>query len=237
MQSSTQSGQILGSLAAGLAITLIGGSQALLVGAGAYAGAAFVFAFLPKTPQPAKSTSASDDKQAPRRTLLAVLRSQAGLIPLMIVLSVVNLGFIGPFTVGLPSLVNQTFAEEAYWYGRLVAGVLVTASCILLGAIAAFIALTVAFFVLSGVASSLMNVGLMTLLQGAAPRRFIGRVMSVVSMLTLGLAPVSQALAGVRVAALNGQAVLVIGSLLSIVTAVVMAPLLSRSLHSIQPRQ
>lgn len=264
VQSLTQLGQILGAIVAGAAITLVGAQVAIMLGAAVYVAAAIVFACLRIRPHtaadPVAGDTTVDDPATKRLTTLRVLTRQRGLLPLLIVIGVFNIGFVGPFTIGLPALVDEGFGAEAYWFGiiqsgfaagsivgalwgsrlrgdwtglRLVVGEFVITLGIIAGAIAPLIALTLLCFVVSGIASGLMNVGLMTLIQHATPRQYIGRVMSVVSMVTLGLAPVSQALAGAGIAAFSGQAVLVMGALFSMATVACVAPLLISALRRV----
>lgn len=132
----------------------------------------------------------------------------------------VNLGFIGPFTVGLPALVSQA-GDGAANYGLLAAGF---AAVGMIGTRP----LVLALLALSGIGSGLANVVLITELQRSVDPAVLGRVMSLVMLASLGLAPLSQIAAGTLAQALGPAILFPVGAGFALVVLLVAGPNLRR---------
>jgi MFS family permease len=146
---------------------------------------------------------------------------------MFILIAVANFAFGGPVVVGVPYLANARFPEGAAAFGLIISGyaggnllgiilcgalprlsqrwmkvlmvVMFAVFGIGLGALA-WIHITEAavldMFVL-GVLNGYLSILLITGLQHNTPREMLGRIMSMVLLANLGLAPLSQAIAGV----------------------------------------
>jgi len=154
------------------------------------------------------------------------LTGHAALRFLFIVMAVVNFLFTGPLLVGIPVLADQRLPEGARAFGFLMsafaggnlAGLLLagvvskpigrTLSAILIGQIVAFglvlISLgwitstwtDVTLMLLLGIGSGYINIVVFTWIQQRTPKDMLGRMMSMTVLASMGLAPLSQALAG-----------------------------------------
>jgi len=145
---------------------------------------------------------------------------------LFIAMAVVNFLFVGPLLVGIPVLADQRLPEGARAFGFLMsafaggnlAGLLIagvvskpsgrTLSAILIGQIFASGAvligmgwitstwIDVTLMLLLGIGSGYINIVVFTWIQQRTPKDMLGRMMSMTVLASMGLAPVSQALAG-----------------------------------------
>ncbi len=146
---------------------------------------------------------------------------------LFIVMAVVNFLFTGPLLVGIPVLADQRLAEGARAFGFLMsayaggslAGMLLAGvvskptgrmlSTILIGQLVAYGAvligmgwitstwIAVALMLLLGIGNGYINIIVFTWIQQRTPKEMLGRMMSMMVLASLGLVPLSQALAGV----------------------------------------
>jgi MFS family permease len=138
-----------------------------------------------------------------------------------------NFIFSGPIIVGVPTLADIRLGGSAATFGiimgafgagnllgivlsspvlklvRLKMGAFFVAvivsfgiGLVLLGFVSS-IAICIAIFFISGVGNGVLAIALITFLQQSTPKEMLGRVMSLVTLASVGLAPISQALAGV----------------------------------------
>ncbi|MCX4822416.1 MFS transporter [Streptomyces sp. NBC_01142] len=178
------------------------------------------------TPLP---TDAARPKSTPRRDLtdgLGYIRRHPVLAPLLVVIALGDLGFVGPLNVGLALL-----ADERGWgasgmglilagfgcgsgaaslllavRGRMARAGLVQALALIVGAgavgalalmtqVAAAIGIAVAIGLLTGVSGAMCS----ALLQTETDPAYLGRVTSVSTLVSLGLAPLSFPLTGAAI--------------------------------------
>lgn len=254
-----QIGQMVGPLAAGAVITAAGYRPSFYAAAACYLLASSLLWVLHTPQASIRAAARPGMRTALGAELAAGIRivgRDAALLTLLLVIAVQNLGFVGPMAVGLPALVYDTLGLGAQWFtivqvafalGSLVGALLAArlpiaqtgpgivgcalASFAAIGAcaIAPLVGVTIALMTIAGLASGLLNVGVITVLQRVTAPDYLGRVMSLVTMASLGLGPVSQAIAGAAVATWSGGAVLAGGALLSLVLTVAMTPLLLRA--------
>jgi MFS family permease len=137
-----------------------------------------------------------------------------------------NFLFMGPFSVGVPVLANKRLAEEAAAYGLIMSafgggslagivlagtlprpkpayfGTLMLSITALLGIGLILLPLTVSTPVITlislvmGIMDGYIFISMMTWLQKRIPGELMGRVMSLIMLASVGLAPVSSTLAG-----------------------------------------
>ena len=140
------------------------------------------------------------------------------LLFLMLASMLINLFFMGPANIGLPSFVQEHgwsgavygYFESALGLGAVVGGILVglfkgfrghfrwialTASGIGMGLVATSIVSTwtlgVMCFGMAGVAMSLTDIPIITYVQTIVDKKMLGRVMSLLTFMSVGLTPVS----------------------------------------------
>jgi MFS family permease len=146
-----------------------------------------------------------------------------------ILIGVVNLALLGPIAVGIPVLAATQFEGGAFAYGAILsslgagalagvvaAGVLrrppgrafaaaMLVSCVLLGAGLALLGLVTstgpaaAAAFLIGLAEGYLVVEFITWLQIRTPRRELGRMLSILLFVSVGMAPISNLIAGALV--------------------------------------
>lgn len=154
------------------------------------------------------------------------LMNQTSLQFLFITMAAVNFLVTGPLMVGIPVLANQRLPEGAMAFGLLMSAyaggglggyvlggmlpkpsgrglsiflvALLVAFAVVLGSFG-WITLTWVDFVLMlllGIGNGYMGLMIFTWIQQRTPREMLGRVMSMVMLASMGLAPLSQTLAG-----------------------------------------
>lgn len=145
---------------------------------------------------------------------------------MFLVIAAINFLFVGPILVGIPVLADQWLAEGAMAFGMLMSGfaggnlvgfvlagtlprpngktvrllliTLLVAFGTVLGLIG-FIHLTWVDFVLMvllGLGNGYVTIILFTSMQNRTPKTMLGRIMSLLTLSSMGLVPVSQALSG-----------------------------------------
>lgn len=247
-----ESGNIAGPAIAGALVALASGGAALVSAGACYAFSAAALGLLS-----VRAGTGGGGQTGLRRSVAVGLRHvvrEPKLRWLLACMAGVNLGFIGPFTVGLPALVSQA-GDGAANYGLLAAGfaagslagglaagrittnrggTLILASVV--GACLPFAAvgmigtrpLVLALLALSGIGSGLANVVLITELQRSVDPAVLGRVMSLVMLASLGLAPLSQIAAGTLAQALGPAILFPVGAGFALVVLLVAGPNLRR---------
>jgi hypothetical protein len=154
------------------------------------------------------------------------LWSHSGLMFIFIIMGAVNFLFTGPLLVGIPVLADQRLPEGARAFGFLMsayaggnlagyilAGMLPkptgrTFSFIMIGLLASFGGVLASFgwirltwidcvlVLFLGAGNGYMGLVLFTWIQLRTPREMLGRMMSMVMLASIGLVPLSQAVAG-----------------------------------------
>ena len=241
LQTVTNTSNVAGPVTAGILVAVIGGNATILV-----AGAAYVLAFL--TLLALRSGDDQRDAAATEqsmwvRTVAGVryARADRPLMMLLIVVGVMNLGFIGPFAIAIPAHVldalggsppTLAWLQSGFASGSIL-GALIVASVwkrpagpgligsVLFIAIAqTAVALTtdpivaIGALTAGGIASGIANVVLIVAIQRRTPKAYIGRLMSLVMLLSMGLTPLSHALAGILTAIYPPSGVLLGGAVL-----------------------
>lgn len=146
---------------------------------------------------------------------------------LLVLVAAVNLAFSGPIAVGLPWLAEFRFDEGPAAYGIMIAGFgagallgtiaagslprvanlgyVTLGLALLLGlglggiALAPAVPIAVAILAVIGLGAGFLNVRVVAWLQARAEPSMIGRVMSLLMLSAIGLAPISYAVAGALV--------------------------------------
>jgi MFS family permease len=145
---------------------------------------------------------------------------------IVLVIAALNFLFVGPILVGVPVVADQRLAEGAVAFGLLMSGfaggnlggfllagalprptgkvmrqILLTLLAVFGAAMGmvGFITITwvdVGLMLLLGLGNGYMTIMLFTWIQTRTPRTMLGRMMSVVTLASAGLVPISQAIAG-----------------------------------------
>ncbi|MEJ2750987.1 MAG: hypothetical protein P8183_24225, partial [Anaerolineae bacterium] len=149
---------------------------------------------------------------------------------MFLVIAAINFLFVGPILVGIPVLADQWLAEGAVAFGMLMSGfaggnlvgfvlagalprpngkvirrlliVLLVTFGVVLG-LMGFIHLTWVDFALMGLlglGNGYVTIILFTSIQSRTPKTMLGRIMSLLTLSSIGLVPVSQALSGAVIA-------------------------------------
>jgi MFS family permease len=224
-----QAGGLIGPAIAGAVVAVAGAWPAFFVDAGSFLVSAAVLATLARTARVTAVeralTEIPEGAAAGGPTFLQVLRYGQILRVVLIVALIGNLVFAGAADVALPTLAHDRFGARGY--GTLLTGValglivgavlarrvktgprpayLVVGLGVLMGSAMAAVPFAggvlgaLACLFLFGVGNGWSGVTLTTVLQIWAPRALLGRVMSVVTLATTGLFPVSVILAGIGV--------------------------------------
>lgn len=170
--------------------------------------------------------------------------------------AIANLGFLGPFLVGLPAFVRQVLGGDASLFGVLLAafgggsllgaiiagrirhwrqgrttavGLGVAATALGLVSTADSLGWALGILAIGGVGSGLANVQLTVLLQLRSDPSMVGRIMSLLLFGSFALAPISQVGAGAIVEAGGPQLVFVVGACISLVGIAGAAPALRQA--------
>ena len=229
MQGSTQVMGLVGPALAGAVIALADTGPAFVMDAASF-GVAALAVFLVRGGRRA----APSIEAASRENVLASIRAgiraawaDPALRGMLVLISVVNLAFIGPVSVGLAWLAEDRFAGGSAAFGVLFSAwgggaligaiiggsirqipsfgaVLMAIACVLGAALAAIgvaptLPIALAIIAPMGVLIGLTNVQYISWLQRRAAGELLGRVMSLSMLASIGLAPVSLAAAGALV--------------------------------------
>lgn len=144
--------------------------------------------------------------------------------PLLLIIAVVNFSFAGPFTVGVAALADTRFAGGAMAFGVMLSawgggavlgavlagsiqnmhrrGLIMIADLMVMGAllgvlgVAPTVLVAAGAMVVMGFGGGFINVIMLAWLQRRADDAMLGRVMSLVMFASIGLAPLSYAIAG-----------------------------------------
>lgn len=245
---------ILGPAVAGAAVAFIGGEAALGLGAIAYAVA--VPWLMMMRPHLRQVAVVPEPYLAAMMRGLAAVWSDPVLKRLVAASAITNLGFLGPFLVGLPAFVQRVLVGDASLFGVLLAafgagsllgaimagrigrgheglttgvGLAVAAAAFGLVSAADSLGWSLGLLAVAGMGSGLANVKLTALLQLRSDPSMVGRVMSLLLFGSFALAPISQAGAGIVVQTIGPGLVFLIGAGISLVGIAVAAPALRRA--------
>lgn len=229
MRGSAQLSVLLGPAPAGALIALVGVAAAFAVDAATFVFAAAMIWLMAAGRAPAALAADSGGRQGLLRAIAAGFRyawADPAVRAALLLVAVIDFAFVGPFNVGVVSLAEGRFAGGAValglmlsaWGAGALLGTLVAGLTrprrrgLLLAAVAAVIGLGLALLGLApsvvvaaaliggmGFGSGLINVAAPSWLQARTDPAYLGRVMSLVSFASLGLAPVSFAVAGALV--------------------------------------
>jgi MFS family permease len=179
------------------------------------------------TPAPAGAPQAKESVWASIRAGIRYLWTDRLLRFIFMILMAVNFLLIGPIMVGIPVLANQRLPEGATAFGLLMSafaggnllGYLVVGSLprpsgaklrlimivlfagfgLVIGSLGVITSTWVDFglLFLLGLGNGFMAVLLMTWMQTRTPKELLGRMMALLMLSSIGLTPISQAIAGV----------------------------------------
>jgi MFS family permease len=237
---------IVGPALGGVAVSTLGSEIVLAVAALSYLGAALLLWPLQiqmQTYVRAEGHFLSELLAGARRVW-----GDPALRRLLLTIALVNLGFVGPFNVGLPALVQGSLGLGAEAFGLLAAafsigalsgvfiatlsgkinakGRLALGSVLVTGlgfgslGVVSGLVPALGLLAVAGIGSGLANVILITLLQLRTSEDLLGRVMSLVLVSSFGLAPLSQFLAGVIAEGLGVQTLFPIGACIMLLALV-----------------
>ncbi len=180
-----------------------------------------------RRPQPGQGAGQAESVWGSIMTGLRYLWANAGLRLMVLVMAAVNFLLMGPLMVGIPVLADQRLPEGALAYGLLMSayaggslsgyllagalphpnGAAMSRYLVLLlvgfGAVIGSLGLIRSTWVdfglllLLGLANGYFAITLISWLQAHTPKDMLGRIMSIMMFSGTGLAPVSQAIAGV----------------------------------------
>lgn len=237
VQSTAQLTTIAAPAPAGLAVKAFGAAWAFFIDAVSFL---FIIAALWRLPDPAKPAAAATKKPAMWRSIAEGIRSVHGDVPLrslMTLAAVMNFCLAGPMSVGLAYLTKQKFGSPAAYgtvvsalaagalLGSIVAGLwkprrrglLMLGGCTVLavclgsiGMLHLLLAIS-GVLVLMGVCAGLVNVQIASWIQLRVEPAVRGRIMSVLMFISIGLVPISLAVAGV-LAQWNIKAMFLLGA-------------------------
>jgi MFS family permease len=242
---------------AGLAIKAFGAAWAFFIDAVSFL---FIIGALWRLPDPPNAAAPAMKKPAMWRSIMEGIRSVHGDVPLrslMTLAAVMNFCLAGPMAVGLAYLTKQRFGSPAA-YGTVISclaaggllgsflaglwkprrrGLLMLGGCTVLalclgsiGLLHVLIAIS-GVLLLMGVCAGLVNVQISSWIQLRVQPAMRGRIMSVLMFVSLGLVPISLAVAGV-LAQWNVKAMFLLGATAMLLAT--MAGALHRSVRSIE---
>lgn len=219
-----QASIFVGPALAGLLVAAAGPGPAFLVDAAAFAIASLLLLAVPSRPGAGAASSSVFSLLGEIRDGLRSAWDDAGLRAVLLVVAAVNFATTASMTVGLPVLAHQRFAQGAAALGSLLAAwgagstvgvvaaglrpmparvgplLVVTVAwigvCVALVGFAPTLPLALAVTAVGGLADGAINTWGLVWLQRRTEEAVRGRVMSVVMMAAVGLAPVSLALGG-----------------------------------------
>jgi MFS family permease len=244
-QTTVQLTTIVGPAPAGIVIKILGAAWAFILDAISFL---FILGALWQLPDPPQAKPATGRPPMWQSILdgFSYVRKDVPLRTLLLLVAVLNFCLSGPFGVGLPYLAKTGFGSVTAFglllstlavgglLGALLAGiwkmrrrgVLILCVCTVisfcLGSIGMLTRLweTMAVLALMAAAAALANVHIVAWLQQRVDPAVRGRVMSVVMLSALGLAPVSLAVAGLLIAWDLKLMFLLAGAAMLLVTAV-----------------
>ena len=221
-QSSAQITTIAAPAPAGLVIKALGTASAFLIDAVSFL---FIIGALWKLPDPPQAIPAAKKPPVWRsiREGLSHVYRDTPLRSFFVLAAVLNFCLTGPMIVGLAYLTKQKFGSPAYFgiaisslaagglAGAVLAGVwkprrrgvLLLSACAMIALCLGSIGLLnhlwpiCGALVLMGISSGLANINIISWVQQRVETAILGRVMSVLMFLSLGLIPVSMAVSGV----------------------------------------
>lgn len=227
LQSSMVMTQMVGPAPAGLAIRRWGIAPALFFDALSFLGVIAALLRIPPSPPPPTPAAGAPARPSMLSSIgegLRAVRQDKPLLALIVVTAAINFCIAGPVAIGLASLAKFRFGSPAAFgtllscfsggtlVGLLLAGFVkrprrrglqLTVICTLaglelvgIGLVAKLVAVG-ALLALMGVGVGFVNVQFSAWLQMRVDRALLGRVASVLMVSSVGLAPVSYALAGV----------------------------------------
>jgi MFS family permease len=223
VQSTAQIATIAAPAPAGLVVKAFGAAWAFLIDAVSFL---FIIGALWKLPDPPKPATAGTKKSSVVRSIAEGVRHVYRDVPLrslMVLAGVMNFCLAGPMSVGLAYLTKQRFGSATAYgivlsflasgglAGSLAAGLwrarrrglVMLGGCSILALCLGSIGLLhglwpiAAVLALMGMSAGLVNIQIVSWIQKRVDAATRGRVMSVLMFLSLGLVPVSLALAGV----------------------------------------
>jgi MFS family permease len=248
LQSTTQVCTLVGASVVGVIIARWGIVSAFFLDA-----ASFLFLVLALLTVPSAAASARMQTPGIWRAILdglAYVKGNAALRSILILIACVNFCITGALQVGLVAVAHGRFGSSIDYGlmvtaaavgslgGVLLAGVwkhdrpfgaTMLVACVLLGASIAALAVNVPLWaillvlVLIGVIAGYVNVFAVSWLQRSVKSEVLGRVMSVVGLSSIGVAPLSLAIAGFLAQSHTQLLFLASGALLLAVTAVIAA--------------
>jgi DHA3 family tetracycline resistance protein-like MFS transporter len=217
--------------AAGLLVVAVSPGAAFAVDAATFAVSACCLAAI-GAGQRRAAPAATPMAPTQKLTLVRLVRASPLLRGVLVVTAAANLTVGGMVRVGLPSLASTEFAAGAAGFGGLLAAFtggslagglfaaglggltrrgmvamisgLVLAAAVTVAPFAGYLGAVLALAV-AGIASTVTNVLVITIVQQDTPPALLGRVMSAVVFAALGLFPVSVVVAGLVVSAYGSQ--------------------------------
>jgi MFS family permease len=223
-QTTAQLTTIIGPAPAGIVVKILGAAWAFILDAISFLFILVALGWLPDPP--AKPSSARPPMWRSILDGFSYVRKDVPLRTLLLLVAVLNFCLGGPFGVGLPYLAKTRFGSATAFglllsslavgglLGALLAGiwkmrrrgVLILCVCTVIGFCLGSMGMltrvwaTMAVLALMGATASLSNVHIVAWLQQRVDPAVRGRVMSVVMLSAIGLAPVSLAVAGLLIA-------------------------------------
>ncbi len=244
-QTTAQFTTIIGPAPAGIVVKILGAAWAFILDAVSFL---FILGALWRLPDPSQAKPATGRPPMWQSILdgFSYVRKDVPLRTLLLLVAVLNFCLSGPFSVGLPYLAKFRFGSATAFglllsalavgglLGALLAGiwkmrrrgVLILCVCTVISfCLASMGMLTrlweiMAVLALMAVAAALSNVHIVAWLQQRVDPTVRGRVMSVVMLSAVGLAPVSLAVAGLLIAWNLKFMFLLAGAVMLLVTAV-----------------
>jgi len=247
----------VGPALAGLLVAATGPGPAFLVDAAAFAAASLLLLAVPASRPAPRTASQVGGLFVEIREGLRYAWSDVGLRATLILVTTINFAYTASMTVGLPVIAHQRFAQGAAalgsllaaWglgstvgvvaaglrrmpmrFGRLViVGLAWSGACVGLVGLAPTLTLALAATAVGGVADGAINTYGIAWLQRRTDEVVRGRVMSLVMMAAVGLAPVSLALGGL----MAGQPTLLFVSAAAVILTSAAGAALSRTVRSL----
>lgn len=245
LQTVMNTGNIAGPALAAASIGWIGASPTLMVAAAGYLCGALTLLLIPGRRLDAPTEQIAENGLL--ASMLEGFRyawKDRSLLTLLLVIGAVNLGFLGTFSVAVPAHVVDALggrpatlaAIEAAFAGGSILGAALIAwwknlgwpvipiSLTMVAASMAALALThnpvvgTIIMLVGGVGSGMANVVLVTAIQRRTPRAQMGRIMGTVTLMAMGLGPVSLAMAGALIGVVPAFWIILGGATLILVT-------------------
>jgi MFS family permease len=255
-----QASIFVGPALAGLLVAAAGPGPAFVVDAAAFAVASALLLAVPAAPRPAAAAASRVwGLLVEIREGLRYAWSEAGLRAVLLLVAAINFATTASMTVGLPVLAHQRFAQGAAALGSLLAAwglgstigvvgaglrrmpmrfgplailtVAWSGACVGLVGLAPSLPFALAAVAVGGLADGAINTYGLAWLQRRTADAVRGRVMSLVMMAAVGLAPVSLALAGL----VAGHPTVLFTAAAAIMLASAGGAALSRTVRSLWP--